>query len=243
MRRFSRRLRALLAALASLVPVLTVALPLWAAMPAPERASTLRRWADEFAAEADVESRSRARRMLEEAVALEPGESANWRLLGRLLLLQGYDLQARHAYERATELGPKEPDNWLGLAAAEKREYLWELDSTRFCDGIAALEQVTRLRPHGAAAWLQLVPLRYEARDLEGAAYASMRALEGWPRLPEAQVAAAFMAYRTGDLALADSLFRAGIPRLAPARRQALRVAAKSSGDRRAGQRGARGRR
>ncbi len=195
------------------------ALVLAAARPDPDRAATLRRWADEYASQGDVESRDRARRMLEEAIALAPDESANWRSMGRLYALQGYDRKARGAYERATELAPEEPENWLGLAMVEKREYLWDLDSTRFRGAIGALERVTRLRPHGATAWLRLVPLRYEAGDGGAAAYAAERALEGRPRLPESQVAAGYTAYRSGRFALAESLFRAGIPRLAPERR------------------------
>lgn len=199
--------------------LVVAALVLGAARPDPERAATLRQWADEYAGQGDVESRDRARRMLDEAIALAPDESANWRSLGRLYALQGYDRKARGAYQRATELAPDDPENWLGLAMVEKREFLWDLDSTRFREAIDALEQVTRLRPHAATAWLRLVALRYESGDGGRAAYAAMRAVEGRPRLPEALVAAGYIAYRAGDFARAESLFRAGIPRLASDRR------------------------
>ncbi|MFN8587359.1 MAG: hypothetical protein U0704_06115 [Candidatus Eisenbacteria bacterium] len=195
------------------------AIALSGARPDPERAATLRRWADEYAVQGDVESRDRARRMLEEAIALDPGSAANWRSLGRLHELQNFDQRARGDWKRATELAPADFDSWMGLAAVEKREYLWDLDSTRFAESVDALEHAAALRPYGSRAWLALVPLRYEARDLAGAAIAARRAAAGRPRLPEASLAAAYTAYRLGDFAYADSAFREGLARLAPDRR------------------------
>src|SRR5262249_11919785 len=90
------------------------------------------------------------------------------------------------------------------------------LEPERLARAIAELDTVTMLRPYGADAWLGLVPLRYERGDLAGAGEAAERGLEGRPRRIEAPLAAAYMAYRRGDIERADSLFRAAIPRLAP---------------------------
>ena len=82
------------------------------------------------------------------------------------------------------------------------------------------LDTATRCLPPSSEPWLALVPLLYEQKDLLRASYAAERALAGHPRLPEAGLAAGLMAWRTGDLERADSLFRATLPLLLPAERE-----------------------
>src|SRR5262249_15133858 len=88
------------------------------------------------------------------------------------------------------------------------------LDSLAMLRAIACFDTVTRLHPHGADAWLQLVPLRYERGDLTGAQQAAIQAFTGKPRYAESGLAAAYMAFRDGQTDLADSLFRGAIPGL-----------------------------
>jgi len=77
-------------------------------------------------------------------------------------------------------------------------------------------ERNGEVRPKSSTVWLALCPLLYELPDLPRAAAAAGRAMRGYPRVPEAALAGALMAWRTGDLEQADSLFRAALPRLAP---------------------------
>src|SRR5205823_2867401 len=79
-----------------------------------------------------------------------------------------------------------------------------------------ASDQVVTLRPYSCDAWLALVPLRYESSDLDGAAAAADQARHARPGRADAMVAAAELAWRRGEPERADSLFRLGIPRLAP---------------------------
>ena len=102
------------------------------------------------------------------------------------------------------------------LAAAWKREWLRTLDTLAISRAIGVLDTAATLRPRASDPWLGMVPLRYEKRDYEGAARAAVNALAGYPRRPEAALAAAYTSFREGEIERSDSLFRAAIPRLDP---------------------------
>ncbi len=185
------------------------------------KAALLHRWAEERLGDRSVESRQRALRDLEDAIALDPLDGEHWLLLGRFQVLGEYDVAARASFARALELEPQDPRAWLEYGRTWKRQWLRTLDSTAAARAEAAFDTAAIVRPFGAEAWLELVPMRYERGDLAGALDAAERARRARPRRPEALVADAYLRYRIGDLERADTLFRAAIP-LLPERFRAL---------------------
>jgi tetratricopeptide (TPR) repeat protein len=186
------------------------------------RARTLTEWGWEAVADTAVESRQRAIRDLQTALRLDPTNASTWRALGRTYELGQYRKQARECYRRAIAMAPRAPDGYMDLGMAWKREFLMVLDRNALDSAMACFDTLNRLRPYAADGWLRLAPLRYEHGDLAGAAQAAARALAGRPRRPISALAAACMAYRTGDLERADSLYAATIPRLDPSLRSLL---------------------
>lgn len=182
------------------------------------RARMLDRWALEIVnrADATVEERQRGLRALDEAIALEPHQPTHWFLLGRLREQGLQDGSARTAYQRSIALASDDPEPRLWLALSWKRTWVRTLDRGALDRAIAHLDTVTKLRPFGSEGWLQLAPLLYEQNQLAKAALAAERALTGRPTQVNAALAAAYLAFRTGDLERSNSLFRATIPRLDP---------------------------
>jgi cytochrome c-type biogenesis protein CcmH/NrfG len=216
----SLRYRPLLVLLVILVPIAPIAV---AARPRARGAAdslatarTLTRWGWDAVADPAIESRQRAIRDLKEAIRLDPGNAEPWLALGRAYELGDYGELARDCYRRSIILAPRQPDGFMELGMAWKREFLRTLGRTSLDHAIGAFDTVALLRPYGADGWLRLAPLRYERGDLAGAAVAAERALAGRPRRPATPLAAACFAYRRGEIERADSLFVTAIPRLDP---------------------------
>src|SRR2546423_615337 len=68
--------------------------------------------------------------------------------------------------------------------------------------------------PARADAWVALVPLLVEQKELRAAGAAAERALEADGARPEAMLAVAYTSYRLGRIARAESSFIAALPRL-----------------------------
>ncbi|MBI1796707.1 MAG: hypothetical protein HYR74_06610 [Candidatus Eisenbacteria bacterium] len=197
-----------------------------------EKARMLHLWAEEETADPAVESRQRAKRDIDEAIRLDPGNADHWLARAKLEMIGGYDTEARASLDRAIAIAPRDPRLRLERGRAWKREWVRWLDSLAFDRAIADFDTVTRLRPTGADGWLALVPMRCELGDLAGAEQAAERALSGRPRLPEAEIAAAYIGYRLGDVERPDSLFRDAIPKLDPTLRTLFANAAPILGPR-----------
>jgi len=180
-----------------------------------DRARLLHKFAESALGDSSIENRERARRDIEEAIRLDPGNPEHFYLLGRLDLQGELDSEARAAFAQAVARAPGFVDARMALAFAWKRQWLRTLDSLSIASAYAEFDTVSRLRPHGSAAWLQLVPLGYEGGDVQRAATAAANALAGRPHYAESAIAAAYLAYRTGRITESDSLFRAAIPLLA----------------------------
>jgi tetratricopeptide (TPR) repeat protein len=183
-----------------------------------ERARLLHKVVRDNLDDPSLETRIRATQQVQEAIDLDPlGKAGNhWWLLGYLRELGAYDQVARSCYRKAQAQAPGDREVWLGLGRVYKREFLRTLDTDALKRAIAVLDTATRCYPPSSEPWLALCPLLYEAQDLPRAAIAANKALEGHPRLTGAVLAAALMAWRTGDIERADSLFRETLPRLAP---------------------------
>lgn len=177
-----------------------------------ERAATLHRWAEQRLLDPSVESRQRVLRDLREATALDPRNASHWLLLGRALSIGRFRAESRQALTRATELAPGDPEAFLELAHAWKREWLEGLDRPSLDHAVEAFERVVELRPHAGDAWLHLVALRYERGDLAGAGVAAERALEERPRRGLSWLAVAYTAYRRGDIERAHAAYAKAIP-------------------------------
>lgn len=163
-----------------------------------------------------LEPRTLTRRQLREAIELDPqGRAGNpWELLGRVREMGGFDSEAADSYRNALAREPGLREAFLALGLIERRRYLLVIDHEALRRAIADVDSATRCFPPSSEPWLSLVPLLYELPDRARARLAADEALRLRPRLPESGIAAGMMAYRTGDLERADSLFRAWIPRL-----------------------------
>ncbi len=119
--------------------------------------------------------------------------------------------RARAAYERALRVAPLSAASHYGMARMIRREWLdsgWrsDLDSA-----VAQAREATRLDGSYAAAWEGLVALAIEDGQVDVASDAAAHALAAAPADPRAQLAAAALVYRGGQLARSDSLFRAAL--------------------------------
>ena len=186
------------------------------------RARLLHRVVQDKLDSADLETRLHSIWQLREAIDLDPlGLAGNhWFLLGYLKELGRYDAEARSCYRNAQLQAPRDRDVWYALGRVYTREFLRRLDRESLARAVGVLDTATTCPPLTSVPWLALVPLLYEQNDLGRAAYAAERSLAGHPRLPAAGLAAGLMAWRTGDLERADSLFRATLPKLAPQERE-----------------------
>jgi tetratricopeptide (TPR) repeat protein len=184
-----------------------------------DKARLLHRWAQEALDNPSVEARARAKRDLVEAIRLDPANADYWITLGQFDLRGELVSQARDCFDRAVRLAPRDPRAYMERGRAWKRGWIRQLDTLSRNLATADFDTVTRLRPAGSDGWLALVPMLYERRDLEGAARAAERGLAGRPRRAEAGLAAAYTAYRLGDVERADSLFRVTFPQIPPSLR------------------------
>jgi predicted CXXCH cytochrome family protein len=80
--------------------------------------------------------------LLERDAKLLPGDPAPHDHRGRLLVLLKRDREALEAFREATRLAPDEYEYWLWVALICERLHEWE-------EGVAALQQMRRLRPDG----------------------------------------------------------------------------------------------
>ncbi len=186
------------------------------------RARLLHRAVQDKLDDADLETRIRSIWQLEEAIELDPqGRAGNhWFLLGYLRELGRYDAEARSCYRNALIQAPRDRETWLALGRVYKREFLRRLDRESLAHAVAVLDTAATCPPLSSLPWLALAPLLYEQGNLPRAAFAAERALVMHPRLPAAGLAAGLMAWRTGKLERADSLFRATLPQLPAAERE-----------------------
>jgi GWxTD domain-containing protein len=208
----------LLGALALARPSQTLAAP--AADPAPAalaRADSLCRSARARLASASIDQRRLALRDLEEAALLAPDDAAIALSLADACLVSGFTTRARGCYERAARLAPQAAAPRRGLGLCWKRDWLEYLEPSSLTRAIDHVRTATRLDSASCDAWLTLAPLLYEQGDRITALDAARRAHGANPDRAEAEVALAYLEYRDGSVARADSLFKRAIPALPPA--------------------------
>ena len=167
-------------------------------------------------AQGSLDQRRSALRQLEEAADRAPHDASVLRELGRAYLDAGFTQAAAGAFERITKDHPDDADAWEGQALAWKRDWLVTLAPSSLQLAVEYFGNATRLAPERARTWAMLAVLRIEQGDPRGAGLSAQRALAEGPETSEASLVGAYLAYRAGRVALAESLFIATFPRLAP---------------------------
>ena len=165
----------------------------------------------------DVDHRRKALSLFEEAAVAAPKEPEVLVALGDAYVDARYLHRARTTFERALAVAPESPEAHFGFARIRRREWLDSGWNSDLADAITEIHEATRLRPEYAPALQALTALDVENDDVDGAHEAAEAALRVEPQGARSQLVAAEMAYRTGNIARADSLFRAGIAGLEPA--------------------------
>jgi len=163
---------------------------------------------------ATMEERHKAIEALELAAKKAPHDLKILTQLAHAYLDAGYNHDAKELFEHLTEMAPDDADGYDGLGRVWKRDWLATLAPKSLDKAIRYLEQATRLDPMLARAWTTLAVLRVERGDMQGAGLAAGSARAAAPESTGATLASAYLAYRVGHLADAESLFTLAIPRL-----------------------------
>lgn len=167
-------------------------------------------------AEGSLGQRRIAIRLLEEAALLDPERTATLEALGRAYLDAGFNHRARTSFERAARLDPRNPEAWYGLAQLYKRNWLRSLANEDFTRAVSNAEAALQLDRGSCDAAVMLAVLRVERGGFAAAREVVAAAQDAGCRAAELQLASAYLAYRSGDAARAESLLADVRPRLAP---------------------------
>ena len=155
-------------------------------------------------------------RLLEEAAGLDPKRTTTLEALGRAYLDAGFNHRARIAFERAASLDPWNPEAWYGLAQLYKRNWLRSLADEDFARAVSNAERALQLDRGNCGAAVMLAVLRVERGGFDAARAVVAAAEVAGCRAAELELASAYLAYRSGDAARAESLLADVRPRLAP---------------------------
>jgi GWxTD domain-containing protein len=178
------------------------------------RALELQRSARRALLEGTADGRHRAKSLLEQALVLEPDNPTHWHLLGDVYASGRFGTQSRACYARALGIAPHDAGGWFLSGMAWRREWRRLLDPSALNRAIAAFDTCVRLDPGNGEAWLRLSGMLYEHAELDAAFDAAESAGEHGPYPDYNTLARAYLAYRTGDVARAETLFDRVIPRL-----------------------------
>jgi GWxTD domain-containing protein len=184
---------------------------------AGDHASEARRLSKEGAErwqKATLEERHKAIEALEQAAKLTPRDPQALSQLAHAYLDAGYTHDAKETFEHVTVLAPGDADAWEGLGRVWKRHWLTTLARPSLDHAVENLAQATRLDPSRSQAWTTLAVLRVEQGDARGAGLAAEAASAASPDSAGATLASAYLAYRAGRLAPAESLFTVAIARM-----------------------------
>jgi GWxTD domain-containing protein len=163
---------------------------------------------------ATMEERHKAIEALELAAKKAPHDLKILTQLAHAYLDAGYNHDAKELFEHLTEMAPDDADGYDGLGRVWKRDWLATLAPKSLDKAIGYLEHATKLDPVLASAWTTLAVLRVERGDMQGAGLAAGSARAAAPESTGATLASAYLAYRIGHLADAESLFTLALARL-----------------------------
>ncbi len=169
----------------------------------------------------DFGQRRIAIRLLEEAARLEPKDPGTLEALGRAYLDAGFNHLARVAYEKAVRADSGNAEAQLGLALLYKRNWLRSLADTDLDRAAAYAGAAVRASPGHCEASVLLSVLRVERGDFRGAGEVISRAFAAGCDSAGVYLAGAYLGFRSGNGAQAESLLalaRARLPRDVSAR-------------------------
>jgi hypothetical protein len=161
-------------------------------------------------------ARRRLIQELEQAALRAPRDLSVLDRLGEAYYQARFMHLARTAFERALAVDSRDANAYFGLGRICLREGLDTPGSDAFNQAERYFEHAVHTRPQFSEAWVALASLRFERRDPWTAREAAMNALATAPPIVEAELSAAYLSYRTGMIALSDSLFAVAIPRCPP---------------------------
>lgn len=217
------RMRSTTCVIAALVfPALAIAASAAAAAPrdAAARADSLHRRALALLARNTIEARYTALKELEAASRLAPDRPELWREQARVCALLGARHRALGCLEHVAALRPDDGEAQSALGLGWKWEWLETAEDSAYVTSLRCLLRAATLAPRDLEARLALTALGLAKGNARLASMAAESAIRCDPDAAEAQLAAACAAYWAGDLPLAESAFRAAIPRLSPAARR-----------------------
>ncbi|MBI5711232.1 MAG: GWxTD domain-containing protein [Candidatus Eisenbacteria bacterium] len=180
------------------------------------RAESLYVQAESRLAAGGLDARRKAIAQLEEAALLAPDDARYQTALGDACLDAGFAERARACFERGAMLAPADAAPRFGLGEVWKRDWLSYLRPASLALAIENFSTAARLQPDLSDAWVMLAPLLFEQGHLSDAVAAAERARAAGPDHAEAQLTAAYLAFRQGLIERAESLFMLAIPRLSP---------------------------
>ena len=163
-----------------------------------------------------IEGRRTAIADLEQATLQSPGHAEYELALAHAYYDAGFLRLARTRFERVAGLSPEDPASRFGLGRVWRRDWLKYLDRTSLARSVENFSMAARFDPASADSWIELTPLLIEQGQVRAAAAAARQALDRAPNRPEAMLAAAQTAFRTGDVERAESLYVRAIPLLPP---------------------------
>jgi GWxTD domain-containing protein len=171
-------------------------------------------------ASGSAEERQFARRELEDARALAPGDSAVLRALGRLYVDGDMLLAARRLALTELRRDPESAEARFLLGEAWRREWLVSGDELVRDRAIAALARGLARRPGDLERARWLVPMLEDADERRPALEVAQLAARSRPDDPESWLLVAYAAQFAGESAIADLCFQRALPRLAPGTRR-----------------------
>ena len=175
---------------------------------------SLHRHALEHLAEGTLDARRQAMSELERAFQLDPRRLETLLDLGRLCLEIGQRQRGRSFYERAQRVAPDDLESYLALGNAWTWEWLNSFDDTALARAVQNMARAAELSPGRADVWARLAALEVARGRLGLSAEAAARGCAADSQAWEPIIALACAKYRGGDLAGADSAFRAARRRL-----------------------------
>jgi len=207
----------------ALLLVVAISLPALGASPVDphrsEQAQILIQDARRRLAMGTFDERRIAMEQLEQALRLTRDDIALRDELGNVYLDRGLFPLATTMFQSVLKRSHRDAQALYGLGRVSQRDWLESGEFVTLLQAIHRFEVTTKAHPELCDAWTTLAALRLEKGDTDRAFDAATSALVTSPDCNEAQLSAAYLAYRTGHVMLADSMFRTVLPRLAPAAR------------------------
>jgi len=162
----------------------------------------------------DLELRAEAARELQEAARLAPGRADVWWELSALQSSFMEREQARASFEHLARIAPDDAHTWARLGDAWRWDWLATTDDSSWARAWRCYDHAVSLDTTQLDAWLGACGMALAKGAVRGSRSAAEGAVACAPDAAMSQLAFACVAYRLGDLELAEGAFNRAIPRL-----------------------------